>query len=132
MKLEIRKDLRGIYNYLLKQGINQYLLSKDFKDFCEENVFIKETWIESENYVNNMSFLLFSFRGKGELVATSFGVFLEKILNLGKDRFIEILLKILKSFYTYKGKEISLYEIHNNIKNLNYSYNEIVECYNNL
>lgn len=132
MKLNIRKDLSDIYNYLLKENIASYLSSKDFKDFCEKNNDIKEMWKESENYANNMSFLLFSFRGKGELVDTSLGIFLEKATNLGKEKFLEIVLKIIKDFYRFLNREISFYEIHKSIKNLNYTLEEIVEYYNKI
>jgi hypothetical protein len=132
MKLEIRKDLRDIYNYLMKENIVSYLSSKDFKDFCEKNIDIKEIWKESENYANNMSFLLFSFRGKGELVDISLGIFLEKIINLGKEKFLEIILRIMKDFYRFVNREISFYEIHKSIRNLNYTLEEIVECYNKM
>lgn len=132
MKLEIRKDLRDIYNYLMKENIVSYLSSKDFKDFCEKNIDIKEIWKESENYANNMSFLLFSFRGRGELVDISLGIFLEKIINLGKEKFLEIILRIMKDFYRFVNREISFYEIHKSISNLNYTLEEIVECYNKM
>lgn len=132
MKLEIRKDLRDIYNYLMKENIVSYLSSKDFKDFCEKNIDIKEIWKESENYANNMSFLLFSFRGRGELVDISLGIFLEKIINLGKEKFLEIILRIMKDFYRFLNREISFYEIHKSIRNLNYTLEEIVECYNKM
>jgi len=132
MKLEIRKDLRDIYNYLMKENIVSYLSSKDFKDFCEKNIDIKEIWKESENYANNMSFLLFSFRGRGELVDISLGIFLEKIINLGKEKFLEIILRIMKDFYRFVNREISFYEIHKSIRNLNYTLEEIVECYNKM
>jgi len=132
MKLEIRKDLRDIYNYLMKENIVSYLSSKDFKDFCEKNIDIKEIWKESENYANNMSFLLFSFRGRGELIDISFGIFLEKIINLGKEKFLEIILRIMKDFYRFLNREISFYEIHKSIRNLNYTLEEIVECYNKM
>ena len=132
MKLEIRKDLRDIYNYLLKENIVSYLSSKDFKDFCEKNIDIKEMWKESENYANNMSFLLFSFRGRGELIDISLGIFLEKIINLGKEKFLEIILRIMKDFYRFLNREISFYEIHKSIRNLNYTLEEIVECYNKM
>lgn len=132
MKLEIRKDLRDIYNYLMKENIVSYLSSKDFKDFYEKNIDIKEIWKESENYANNMSFLLFSFRGRGELVDISLGIFLEKIINLGKEKFLEIILRIMKDFYRFLNREISFYEIHKSISNLNYTLEEIVECYNKM
>jgi len=132
MKLEIRKDLRDIYNYLMKENIVSYLSSKDFKDFYEKNIDIKEIWKESENYANNMSFLLFSFRGRGELVDISLGIFLEKIINLGKEKFLEIILRIMKDFYRFLNREISFYEIHKSIRNLNYTLEEIVECYNKM
>jgi hypothetical protein len=132
MKLEIRKDLRDIYNYLMKENIVSYLSSKDFKDFYEKNIDIKEIWKESENYANNMSFLLFSFRGRGELVDISLGIFLEKIINLGKEKFLEIILRIMKDFYRFLNREISFYEIHKSISYLNYTLEEIVECYNKM
>lgn len=132
MKLEIRKDLRDIYNYLMKENIVSYLSSKDFKDFYEKNIDIKEMWKESENYANNMSFLLFSFRGRGELVDISLGIFLEKIINLGKEKFLEIILRIMKDFYRFLNREISFYEIHKSISYLNYTLEEIVECYNKM
>jgi len=132
MKLEIRKDLRGIYNYLLNEKIDNYLLSKEFEEFCDKNIEIKDIWKESENYANNMSFLLYSFRGKGELIDVSFGIFLEKLSSLGKEKFLEFILSIIKNFYNSKNKEVNLTDIHKNFKNLNYTYEEIVEYYNKL
>ncbi|MGC8943635.1 MAG: hypothetical protein ACP5IV_06195 [Caldisericia bacterium] len=132
MRLEIRKDLRGIYNYLLSEKIDNYLLSKEFKEFCDKNIEIKDIWKESENYSNNMSFLLYSFRGKGELIDISFGIFLEKLLSLGKEKFLEFILNITKDFFNSKNKEVNLTDIHKNFKSLNYTYEEIVECYNKL
>lgn len=132
MKLSIRKDLKGIYNYLIKENIVSYLLSSEFKKFCENEIKIKNLWKESEDYANNMSFLLFSFRGKGELVDVSLGIFLEKIITLGKYEFIELILKIVKDFYNFLNREINFYEILESLKNLNYTYEEIVEYYNKL
>lgn len=132
MKLSIRKDLKGIYNYLIKENIVSYLLSSEFKKFCENEIKIKNLWKESEDYANNMSFLLFSFRGKGELVDVSLGIFLEKIITLGKYEFIELILKIMKDFYNFLNREINFYEILESLKNLNYTYEEIVEYYNKL
>ncbi|HON83927.1 MAG TPA: hypothetical protein PLI22_07355, partial [Caldisericia bacterium] len=121
MRLDIRKDLKGIYNYLLNEDIRSYLLSDDFKEFCEKNLDIKEIWSESERYTNNMNFLLFSFRGKSELIEISFGIFLEKITNSGKEKFLEIILKIIKDFMKFKNREFNLNDIYKNIKNLNYT-----------
>lgn len=132
MKPQIRKDLTGIYNYLLKENIISYLSSDEFRNFCEKNKNIKNLWKESEDYANNMSFLLFSFRGKGELIDITLGIFLEKIISLGKNEFIKLILKIIKDFYAFLHKEINFYEIHKSLKNLNYTFEEIVEYYNKL
>jgi len=126
MRLDIKKDLKGIYNYLLNEDIRSYFLSDDFKEFCEKNLDIKEIWSESEKYANNMNFLLFSFRGKSEI---SFGIFLEKITNLGKDKFLEIILKIIKDFMKSKNREVNLDDIYKNIKNLNYTIEEVTEVF---
>ena len=132
MRLDIRKDLRGIYNYLLNEDIRSYLLSDDFKEFCEKNLDIKEIWSESERYTNNMNFLLFSFRGKSELIEISFGIFLEKITNSGKEKFLEIILKIIKDFMKFKNREFNLNDIYKNIKNLNYTIEEITEKFSTI
>ncbi len=129
MRLDIKKDLRELYNYLLKEDIKTYLLSNDFKEFCEKNLDIKDIWSESEKYANNMNFLLFSFRGKSEIIEISFGIFLEKITNLGKDKFLEIILKIIKDFMSFKNREVNLDDIYKNIKNLNYTIEEITEMF---
>lgn len=132
MRLDIRKDLRGIYNYLLNEDIKSYFLSDDFKEFCEKNLDIKEIWSESERYTNNMNFLLFSFRGKSELIEISFGIFLEKITNSGKEKFLEIILKIIKDFMKFKNREFNLNDIYKNIKNLNYTIEEITEKFSTI
>ncbi len=132
MRLDIRKDLKGIYNYLLNEDIRSYLLSDDFKEFCEKNLDIKEIWSESERYTNNMNFLLFSFRGKSELIEISFGIFLEKITNSGKEKFLEIILKIIKDFMKFKNREFNLNDIYKNIKNLNYTIEEITEKFSTI
>jgi len=132
MRLDIRKDLRGIYNYLLNEDIKSYFLSKEFNEFCEKNLDIKEIWSESERYTNNMNFLLFSFRGKSELIEISFGIFLEKITNSGKEKFLEIILKIIKDFMKFKNREFNLNDIYKNIKNLNYTIEEITEKFSTI
>jgi len=132
MRLDIRKDLKGIYNYLLNEDIKSYFLSDDFKEFCEKNLDIKEIWSESERYTNNMNFLLFSFRGKSELIEISFGIFLEKITNSGKEKFLEIILKIIKDFMKFKNREFNLNDIYKNIKNLNYTIEEITEKFSTI
>ena len=132
MRLDIKKDLKGIYNYLLNEDIRSYLLSDDFKEFCEKNLDIKEIWSESEKYANNMNFLLLSFRGKSEIIEVSFVIFLEKIINLGKDKFLEIILKIIKDFMKPKNREVNLDDIYKNIKNLNYSIEEITEKFSTI
>jgi len=132
MRLDIKKDLKGIYNYLLNEDIRSYFLSDDFKEFCEKNLDIKEIWSESEKYANNMNFLLFSFRGKSEIIEISFGIFLEKITNLGKDKFLEIILKIIKDFMKSKNREVNLDDIYKNIKNLNYTLEEITEKFSTI
>lgn len=129
MRLDIKKDLRELYNYLLKEDIKTYLLSDDFKEFCEKNLDIKEIWSESERYANNMNFLLFSFRGKSEIIEISLGIFIEKIANLGKDKFLEIILKIIKDYMKSKNREVNLDDIYKNIKNLNYTIEEITEMF---
>jgi len=132
MRIDIKKDLKGIYNYLLNEDIRSYLLSDDFKEFCDKNLDIKEIWNESEKYANNMNFLLLSFRGKSEIIEVSFVIFLEKITNLGKDKFLEIILKIIKDFMKSKNREVNLDDIHKNIKNLNYSIEEITEKFSTI
>jgi len=129
MRLDIKKDLKGIYNYLLNEDIRSYFLSDDFKEFCEKNLDIKEIWSESEKYANNMNFLLLSFRGKSEIIEVSFVIFLEKITNLGKDKFLEIILKIIKDFMKSKNREVNLDDIYKNIKNLNYTIEEVTEVF---
>jgi len=79
-----------------------------------------------------MNFLLFSFRGKSEIIEVSFVIFLEKITNLGKDKFLEIILKIIKDFMKSKNREVNLDDIHKNIKNLNYSIEEITEKFSTI
>jgi len=132
MRIDIKKDLKGIYNYLLNEDIRSYLLSDDFKEFCDKNLDIKEIWNESEKYANNMNFLLFSFRGKSEIIEVTFVIFLEKIINLGKDKFLEIILKIIKDFMKPKNREVNLDDIYKNIKNLNYSIEEITEKFSTI
>jgi len=44
MRIDIKKDLKGIYNYLLNEDIRSYLLSDDFKEFCDKNLDIKDIW----------------------------------------------------------------------------------------
>lgn len=132
MKINVKKELVNIYNFLINEDINRYLISKDFNQFCEKNRDIKDIWYESEAYANTMSFLLFSFRGKSELVLASLGIFLEKISSLEKNDFLKILLNILKDFYRFKNKEIDLHNIYKNLKNLNINYEDFLDIYNKI
>jgi len=74
------KKISNLVNSLIKIGFKDYLQSKNFKDILEK-LNLLNLWKVSEDYINNVSFLLYSFRGKTEIAPDTFGFFIEKLYN---------------------------------------------------
>lgn len=124
MNLIQNKKILNLINTLIKDGLKDYLSSKNFKEDLKE-LNLLELWTSIEDYINNMSFLLFSFRGKGELSPDTFGVFIEKLYNEDKEKFLKIFIEIIKYFMKFKGKELSLNYIEKLLRPFGFSYQEI-------
>ncbi|MDI6861657.1 MAG: hypothetical protein QMD25_06625 [Caldisericia bacterium] len=124
MNLIQNKKILNLINTLIKDGLKDYLSSKNFKEDLKE-LNLLELWTSIEDYINNMSFLLFSFRGKGELSPDTFGVFIEKLYNEDKEKFLKIFIEIIKYFMKFKGKELSLDYIEKLLRPFGFSYQEI-------
>ncbi|MBC7194780.1 MAG: hypothetical protein H5U37_03910, partial [Caldisericia bacterium] len=77
------------------------------------------------DYINNISFLLFSFRSKGELSDQIFGVFIERLFNSDKERFLKIFIEIIKDFFKFKNQELTSSYLEKLLKPLKISYIEI-------
>lgn len=118
------KKILNLVNNLLKEGFKDYLSSKNFKDDLKE-LNLLDSWKSIEDYLNNISFLLYSFRGRGDLSLETFGVFLEKLYSENKEKFLKIFIDIIKYFIKFKGKEISSSYIEKLLKPLGFSYQDI-------
>jgi hypothetical protein len=119
-----KKEFNEIIKNLNKDGFKNYLVSKNFKDLLK-NLNLQDLWKSTEDYINNVSFLLFSFRGKTELSDQIFGVFIENLYNSNKKDFLKYFIEIIKDFFKFKNKELTSSYIEKLLKPLNFSYEEI-------
>jgi hypothetical protein len=119
-----KKEFNEIIKNLNKDGFKNYLVSKNFKDLLQ-NLNLQDLWKSTEDYINNVSFLLFSFRGKTELSDQIFGVFIENLYNSNKKDFLKYFIEIIKDFFKFKNKELTSSYIEKLLKPLNFSYEEI-------
>lgn len=119
-----KREINEILKILNKDGFKDYLLSKNFKE-CLNTLNIVEEWKSTEDYINNISFLLFSFRSKGELSDQIFGVFIERLFNSDKERFLKIFIEIIKDFFKFKNQELTSSYLEKLLKPLKISYIEI-------
>jgi hypothetical protein len=119
-----KKEFNEIIKNLNKDGFKNYLVSENFKDLLK-NLNLQDLWKSTEDYINNVSFLLFSFRGKTELSDQIFGVFIENLYNSNKKDFLKYFIEIIKDFFKFKNKELTSSYIEKLLKPLNFSYEEI-------
>ncbi|MCX8095081.1 MAG: hypothetical protein N3D74_02675 [Caldisericia bacterium] len=118
------KKIANLVNNLIKDGFKDYLQSKNFKENLEKLNLI-DLWKLTEDYLNNISFLLFSFRGKTEIAPDTFGIFIEKLYNEDKDKFLKNFIDIIKDFLKFKGKEVNLNYIEKLLKPLGFTYDKM-------
>ncbi len=118
------KKILNLVNSLLKDGFKEYLQSKNFKEDLEK-LNLNSFWKSTEDYLNNLSFLLYSFRGRSELAPDTFGLFIERLMNENREKFLKNFIEIIKNFQKFKGKELTSSYIEKLLKPFGFSYNDI-------
>jgi len=124
MKIEIDPKLKPLYANLLRLRIGEYLISEQFKHLCIENN-IDQLWEQCLNYVQNLSSVAILVPGYTGYAEEALSVFLLKLFKSGKERFIEVLGKILIDFAEWSNKEEDFSKVIDALLKLGYTQEEV-------
>jgi hypothetical protein len=124
MKIEVDPKLKPLYANLLRLGIGRYLISKRFDHLGIENN-VDQLWNRCEEYVRSFSSVAILAPGYTGYAEEALGVFLMELFKSGKERFIEILGKILVDFAEWSDKEKDFSKVIDTLLKLGYTQEEV-------
>lgn len=124
MKINVSPELKPLYANLLRLGIGKYLISKRFDHLCIENN-IDQLWNDCEDYVRSLSNVAILVPGYTGYAEEALGIFLTELLETGREKFIEILGKILCDFVDWRNTNVDLSRIKDALLKLGYTEDEI-------
>jgi len=124
MKIRVDPKLKPLYANLLRLGIGKYLISERFEHLCIENN-VDQLWDRCESYVRSLSSVAILVPGYTGDAEEALGVFLMELFRSDKERFIEVLGRILVDFAEWSDKEEDFFKVIDALLNLGYTQEKV-------